>query len=119
MDSAGLRILIVDDDAALLKVMERYLARLGYRVDACRSAADAWERVEADPSAYVRALVDLNMPGVRGEELVRRILDANVSIRLVVVSGYPASGGGVFESGRVIFLPKPFAPSELASALER
>jgi CheY-like chemotaxis protein len=36
MDSTAGRILIVDDDAALLKVMDRYLSRLGYRVDACR-----------------------------------------------------------------------------------
>ena len=35
------RILIVDDDAALLKVMDTYLSRLGYRVDACRDAAEA------------------------------------------------------------------------------
>jgi CheY-like chemotaxis protein len=120
MDSTAGRILIVDDDAALLKVMDSYLSRLGYRVDACGSAAEAWTLVEADPSVYAGALVDLTMPGMRGEELVRRILDANRSIRLVVMSGYPAQSLGVesFEGGRVSFLPKPFAPKELAEALK-
>lgn len=120
MPSAAGRILIVDDDAALLKVMDSYLSRLGYRVDACRSAADAWALVEANPSLYARALVDLNMPGMRGEELARRILDSSASIRLVLISGYPAGlpGGDALDQNRVGFLHKPFAPKELADVLK-
>jgi two-component system cell cycle sensor histidine kinase/response regulator CckA len=121
MDSTAGRILIVDDDAALLRVMDRYLSRLGYRVDACRSAAEAWTLVEANPSQYAGALVDLNlnMPGMRGEELARRILDSNASIRLVVMSGYPTGWSGeTLEGNRVGFLYKPFAPQELADALK-
>jgi two-component system C4-dicarboxylate transport response regulator DctD len=113
------RILIVDDDAVLLKVMEAYLSRLGYLVDACSSAAQALALLEAGPSLYTGALVDLNMPGMRGEELVYRILDWNASIRLVVVSGNPAGFGGMeaLDRHRVSFLNKPFAPQELAGAL--
>jgi len=120
MDSASGRILIVDDDAALLKVMDAYLSRLGYRVDACRGAAEAWALMQANPGMYAWALVDLNMPGMRGEELARRILDCNASIRLVVVSGYPARFSGVetLDANRVSFLPKPFAPKELAEAFK-
>jgi CheY-like chemotaxis protein len=111
MDSGAERILIVDDDAALLKVMESYLSRLGYRVDACRSGAEAWALVQANPSWYAGALVDLNMPGMRGEELARRILDSNASIRLVVMSGYPDGWSGeALDGNRVDFLYKPFAP---------
>jgi two-component system cell cycle sensor histidine kinase/response regulator CckA len=119
MDSAAGGILIVDDDVALLKVMAAYLSRLGYRVDACRSAAEAWELVQGDLSLYAGALVDLNMPGMRGEELARRILDSNASIRLVVMSGYPAGmSGETLDGNRVSFLYKPFAPKELADALK-
>ena len=118
MDSAAGRILIVDDDAALLKLMDSYLSRLGYRVDACSSAAEAWALVEPDPSLYAGALVDLNMPGMRGEELARRILDSNASIHVVLMSGYPAGWSGeVWDGSRVGFLYKPFAPKELAGAL--
>lgn len=120
MASAAGRILIVDDDAALLKVMDIYLSRLGYRVDACPNAAEAWALVQASPSLYAGALVDLNMPGMRGEELVRRILESNASIRLVVVSGSPAglSGMETLDGHRVSFLHKPFAPQQLADALK-
>jgi CheY-like chemotaxis protein len=120
MASAAGRILIVDDDAALLRLMDIYLSRLGYRVDACPSGAEAWALVQASPSLYAGALIDLNMPGMRGEELVRRILESNASIRLVVVSGYPAglSGMETLDCRRVSFLPKPFAPQQLADALK-
>jgi DNA-binding NtrC family response regulator len=121
MDSASGRILIVDDDAGLLKVMDAYLSRLGYRVDARSNADEAWALVEANPAVYAGALVDLNMPGMRGEELVRRILESKAAIRLVVVSGYPAGLSWVetLDGNRVSFLPKPFAPNELADALKR
>jgi len=119
MAYAAGRILIVDDDAALLKVMDIYLSRLGYRVDACRNAADAWALVEASPSLYAGALVDLNMPGMRGDELARRIMNCNASIRLVVMSGYPAglSGANLY-GNRVGYLTKPFAPRALAEAFK-
>jgi DNA-binding response OmpR family regulator len=120
MDTAAGRILAVDDDTALLKLMNTYLARLGYGVDACRSAEDGWALVQADPSRYRLALVDLEMPGMGGRELALRILASNPSIRLVVVSGYPAElnelGGP--DSHRVSFLRKPFAPRELAEAVK-
>jgi DNA-binding response OmpR family regulator len=120
MDTGAGRILIVDDDAALLQLMDSYLSRLGYRVDACRSAAEAWALVEANPSRYAAALVDLHMPGMRGEELARRILRSHAAIRLVVVSPDPAGLNGVetLDSHRVSFLHKPFAPKELADALK-
>ena len=118
MDSVAGRILLVDDNPALLRVMQSYLLRLGYRVDACRSAADAWALVEPDPSLYVGALVDLNMPGMCGEELALRILASNASIRLVVMSGYPAGlKGGALDGDRVGFLAKPFAPKDLENSL--
>ena len=119
MDSGAGRILIVDDDAALLKVMDIYLSRLGYRVDACRNGAEAWTLVQANPSVYARALVDLNMPGMRGEELARRILDSTASMRLVVMSGYPEGWSGeALDGNRVGFLHKPFAPKERIDALK-
>lgn len=113
------RILIVDDDDALLKLMRAYLSRLGYPVDACRNSAEACALVQADPSAYGVALVDLNMPGMRGDELGRRILDASPSIRLVLVSGYPADLclAEILDGQRVSFLHKPFNPKELAGVV--
>jgi DNA-binding NtrC family response regulator len=121
MDSATGRILILDDDLSLLKVMEGYLARLGYHVDACRNATEAWDLVQADPAGYSVALLDMNMPGMRGEELARLILGTDASIQVVVVSGSPSELCALDtpHAGRVSFLRKPFAPHELAETVEK
>ncbi|MGA2588790.1 MAG: response regulator [Bryobacteraceae bacterium] len=118
MDTAAGRILVVDDDPSLLKLMTAYLSRLGYQVVACDNSEAAWALVQAAPSLYSLALVDLNMPGMRGEELARRILACNATIRLIMASGYPSELSGMEAlEGRVSFLHKPFAPKELAKAV--
>src|ERR1051326_2941252 len=111
MDSAVGRILIVDDDHALLKLMRTYLARLGYQVDALSSAEEAWMLLQADPSLYSLALLDMSMPGMGGHQLALRILELHPLIRVVVVSGYPEEFSGVetLAGERVSFLRKPFA----------
>jgi len=119
MDPVAGRILVVDDDAGLLRLMRSYLSRLGYEVDACQGAEEAWSLVKAAPSAYAVALVDLNMPGTHGGELARRILRSSDSTRLVILSGYPfglCEVGGL-DSRRVSFLGKPFSPAELADTV--
>ena len=120
MEPATGRILIVDDDAALLQLMTVYLSRLGYRVDACSTAEDGLAMMRAAPSIYTLALVDWSMPGIGGRELAERILEHDPSIRLVVVSGYPAQLSGVESlcNGRVRYLQKPFIPRELVEALK-
>ena len=112
------RVLIVDDDAALRKVMSAYVTRLGFQVDACAGAAEA---LALDPVSYSLAVVDLSMPGIGGQELARRILERNPAIRVVLISGYPAEPGGEtpWESERVSFLQKPFAPGDLMAAVAR
>ncbi|HVN07032.1 MAG TPA: response regulator [Bryobacteraceae bacterium] len=113
------RILIVDDDAALLRLMRTYLSRLGYAVDTCQGGAEAWALVEARPAAHAVVVVDANMPGMCGEELGRRILDRDPAVRLVLMSGYPAdlSVSPNLDARRVGFLHKPFVPRELADVV--
>ncbi|HLY17699.1 MAG TPA: response regulator [Bryobacteraceae bacterium] len=119
MPSAPSRILVVDDDAALLKVMSAYLSRLGYQVDACQSAEDGWEKMRTDPSAYSLALVDLQMPGIGGHEFAAHLLQCNPALRVVLASGYTAeiSGLETLDGERVSFLHKPFSPDQLIQAI--
>ena len=121
MEEATGRILVVDDDGPLLKLMSAYLTRLGNEVVACASAEEAWKLMEATPSDYRLALVDLNMPGMGGEELTQRILACHTTIRVIVTSGYPAELTRLqaLDRDRVSFLHKPFAPQQLAEAVGR
>jgi len=91
------RILIVDDEAQLLKMMRVYLQRLGYIVTVCDTTDDSME------------------------DLALRILRANGGVRVLATSGYPVDMG-ILEAaapGRVAFLHKPFPPERLADTLRR
>lgn len=113
------RLLLVDDEVPLLRLLERYLGRLGFEVQACSEAEEALELFEADPDAYPLVMVDLNLPGMSGEELLGKILGASRSTRALVCSGYPVNPARFPETvqGRLSFLQKPFAPRMLAEML--
>jgi DNA-binding NtrC family response regulator len=120
-DTPAVRILVVDDEQQLLKVMTRYLARLGYGVVASSSTEDAWEHIQAAPESYSLALIDATMAGLSAEELTQRILRANPRMRIIAASGYPmtAEEFAPLESNRVTFLHKPFSPDTLAEVIRR
>jgi len=70
MEKKG-RLLVVDDDHAIRKLLERIAQRAGFEVETAKDGADALEMIEA--SDYDIALVDLMMPRLSGYELVQRL----------------------------------------------
>ncbi len=119
MDTTARRILIVDDEPPLLKMMSMYLGRLGYRVSTCDATDKAWEQVSAAPSSFALAVLDGSMPGMTMEELATRILGSDPSVCVLSASGYPVdiSRLEALAPGRVAFLLKPFSPESLAKVV--
>ncbi len=114
------RLLLVDDETALLDLMRRYLTRLGYEVDAYSNAHAALQRFESQAGDYTLVVADLSMPGMTGEELLDRILAVNPDIHVLVCSGYQFSTArfSLAVKPRIAFLQKPFLPKMLAEALD-
>lgn len=121
MDLAGVRILIVDDEPPLLKVMERFLSRLGYRVETNISTDAAWSIFEADPTAYSLVMLDMTIPGMTAEEFANKAQQLNPDVRLILTSGYPVevSQFRISNMNRAVFLHKPFTPDMLAETVGR
>jgi two-component system cell cycle sensor histidine kinase/response regulator CckA len=121
MTNSGRRILIVDDEPSLLKMMSVYLDRLGYAVTALSSTDAAWREVEASPADFAVAVLDGSMPGMSMEALALRLLRANPAMCVVAASGYPVDMTTVEAAapGRVAFLAKPFSPKTLAATVRR
>jgi len=121
MNHAAERILLVDDEPSLLKMMGVYLGRLGYSVTLANSTEKAWAEVEAAPSGYAIAVLDGSMPGLSMEDLALKMLRANPSLCVVAASGYSMDTTAVEAAapGRVAVLQKPFAPEMLAAAVRR
>jgi DNA-binding NtrC family response regulator len=121
MSSAPGRILIVDDEPALLKMMSAYLSRLGYEVTTASTTEGAWSEIEAAPSSFAGAVLDATMTGLSMETLALRILGAGPGLFVIAASGYPLDMTAIEATapGRVMFLHKPFAPEMLARAVRR
>ena|SRR5579863_7077489 len=112
--SAG-RLLIVDDEVALLDLIKRYLERMGYEVDVASSAEDALAHFEPDPQRYACVLTDLVLPGINGEQLLERMREKNPKLRALISSGYPYEPS----SKKTLFLQKPYVPKMLAETLDK
>jgi DNA-binding NtrC family response regulator len=121
MTNAATRILIVDDEPALLKMMGVYLARLGYSVHSAGSTEKAWEEVEAAPHDFALVVLDATMPGVPMADLAARILAADNRVNVIAASGYPVDVARLQTAapGRVQFLHKPFTPEMLGNTVRR
>ena len=121
MDPAAGRVLIVDDEPPLLRMMSIYLGRLGFRVTTAGTTDEAWSLAAADPAAFAVAVLDGSMPGMTMENLALRLLQANSSLCVLAASGYPVDMTVLSAAapGRVAFLQKPFTPEMLANAVRR
>ena len=121
MTNAASRILIVDDEPSLLKMLSAYLRRLGYAVVAAGSTEKAWAEVEAAPHAFALAVLDATMSGIRMEDLAARMLAADPRLCVIAASGYPVDIAVLQAAapGRVMFLLKPFSPKMLGAAVRR
>src|SRR5690242_16207526 len=121
MDRVAGRILLVDDEPALLKMMTVYLGRRGYNVTTAATTDAAWAEMLADSKAFAVAVLDATMEGLSMDELALRMLRSNPSLCVIVASGYPVDMTAMESAapGRVMFLHKPFAPEMLAEAVRR
>lgn len=112
------RILLVDDDAAFARVMERGLKRRGFLVRCADNAEQAVAACgEFDPD---HILLDLNMPGTSGLVILPTLLGLAPRARLVVLTGYSSIATAVeaTKAGAVNYLCKPATIDEILAAFE-
>src|SRR5690606_25167731 len=103
-------LLIVDDEESLRTLLANTLNRNGYRTATASSGLEAIEAV-SDPSAkYDAVLLDLNMPGASGVDVLKVIRICRPSLKVIVVSGHlTADARAAFEKlGQRYFMQKPY-----------
>jgi signal transduction histidine kinase/ActR/RegA family two-component response regulator len=116
----GDRVLVVDDDPSVLRLIRATLERAGYRVQSVTSAQDALRLYDATPADPFRlVLSDVVMPEMDGVDLARRLMSQDPGARFVFMSGYaPAELPSRDRAGRPVgFLAKPFRPEGLLRAV--
>ena len=102
-------------------MMSAYLARLGYEVTTATDAAIAKAKFHAEPQEFAAVVLDATMQGGSLHELASGMLRGCPRLCLIAASGYPMDVTELYAAapGRVLFLPKPFSPSMLATAVGR
>jgi CheY-like chemotaxis protein len=115
------RIVVVDDEAGVLRAVATYLRGLGHHVRTATSGHEAIAALSESPADLV--VTDINMPGMDGIEIITSLREAASSTPIIAMSG-----GGLFDKGLLLdsaealgadrTLEKPFDLAELGSAVE-
>ncbi len=112
------RILVVDDDPEIAKMLTRSLSRRGYVIDAVASPDEALARSAAEP--YDAAILDLVMPVRDGADLAAALRAQSPGLPIVLLTGYsrsPLLKGAERQPATAVFT-KPVAIAELADFLQ-
>jgi len=114
------RVLIVDDENRLREMLTRSVAELGFTPVAAKSAEQAVKCMESDEDIGI-ALLDLNLPGMDGLDLLQKIRDRWPNTQAIILTGF----GSLEAAKRAIrldaidFLTKPCSLGDLEAALAR
>lgn len=110
------RVLVVDDDDALLRALRISLSARGYRVETARSGAEGLQRAAAAPPEVV--VLDLGLPDLDGLEVCRRIRAwSDVPIIVLSAAGAEARKVAALDGGADDYVTKPFGLAELDARL--
>lgn len=113
------RILVVEDDDLVRRLVVRTLEGAGYTVQAGTRADEGFELARS--SAFDLLVTDIVMPGGDGRQLATRLTALFPDLRVLYMSGYTDGAiahGGVLDAG-IEFLPKPFAPADLLARVRK
>ncbi|MEW6427663.1 MAG: PAS domain-containing protein [Thermodesulfobacteriota bacterium] len=88
MPGGSERILLVDDEEAIVDSSRRLLQYLGYSVTGLTSSSAAWDLFAGDPAAFDLLITDQTMPELSGTELAARVVARRPGLPVILVSGY-------------------------------
>ncbi len=102
------RILIVDDDESIRKVLVTILEDEGYTVDTAKTGKEAIKK--SDLNFYNLALIDIRLPDMDGTRLLTSIKETTPKMIKIIVTGYPSLQNAIeaVNKGADAYLLKPF-----------
>jgi len=111
------RLLVVDDELRVRRLLQRALSSAGYTVDLAGTGAEGL--TAATMIDYDLVVLDLMLPDRPGDEVLAALLDHQPEARVIVLSAVPEIGARihVLDAGALDFLPKPFVIAELLARI--
>jgi len=111
--------LIVDDDEAILRNLEKILRLEGYETDIARTGFEAIEKTKTN--FYNLALLDIKLPDMEGTELLKRMHETFPKMVKIMVTGYPDLENAIasLNSGADAYLIKPVSVQRLLDVVKQ
>ncbi|MDO5577603.1 MAG: response regulator, partial [Fibrobacter sp.] len=119
MNSEFTHILIVDDEAAICKILEQYLKKRGYTISSVQSVEQAFEIIDKERIDLV--VTDIKMPGLSGVDLLKMVKKKNPTIPVLMTTGFPTLDTAIeaLKLGAYDYLTKPFRLEEIGEKIRR
>ena len=111
------RILVIDDDENIRKVLETILEDEGYIVETAETAKKGIEKSEKE--FYNLALIDVRLPDMEGIELLSKLRNTKPKMRKIIVTGYPTLQNAVaaVNRGADAYVMKPFEVDKILQTI--
>jgi CheY-like chemotaxis protein len=114
------RVLVADDDPAILRLVTMILEKEGFAVVGARDGREAYRALQ-DNANFTAAVFDVVMPHIAGPELVRYMRTEKrfnkIPVMMMTAEQDPKLSSDSFAAGAVVFLPKPFTTVQLQTML--
>jgi FixJ family two-component response regulator len=112
-------ISIIDDDESVRSSIEDLVSSLGYIAHAFESAEEFLQSPDLDETACL--ITDLQMPGMSGQDLQRRLLAQGRTLSIIFITAFPEKRirESVLTKGALAFLEKPFDCGHLVTLIQR
>ncbi|QDF39912.1 response regulator [Bradyrhizobium symbiodeficiens] len=116
MSAAPIKVLVIDDEPPIRKLLRMGLTTQGYEILEASNGRMALEKLAEEPALII---LDLGLPDVQGHELLRTIRARNEAVPIVVLSSRGDEAGKVqaLDLGADDYLTKPFGMDELLARL--
>lgn len=114
-------VMYVDDDQALVFLVQRVLSRRGYRISTFSDPHAAEAALRADPQAYDLLVTDYNMPGYSGVDLLRQAKALRADLPVALASGYVTAEieAAALREGANALIHKPNDVNEFCAVVQR
>ncbi|QPF93211.1 response regulator [Bradyrhizobium commune] len=116
MSAAPIKVLVIDDEPPIRKLLRMGLSTQGYEILEASNGKTALEKLAEEPALII---LDLGLPDIQGHELLRTIRARNEAVPIVVLSSRGDEAGKVqaLDLGADDYLTKPFGMDELLARL--
>jgi len=112
------RILIIDDDENIRKVLKTILEDEGYIVDTVDTAKKGIE--QSEKAFYNLALIDVRLPDMEGIELLSKMRSSKPKMRKIIITGYPTLQNAIsaVNKGADAYVMKPFEVEKILQTIQ-